>query len=152
MKDFSKENIIDKWLDKNGKKEIEKQVDNEYKEIMKDNPIQLEYLKSVLLAQLLLEANESLYFTTQYKQTIKNLINRLNKELEQIVFLEYKKVYNTDPEMTTNILRSIEDIVLKLQTSTIDELVMINTVIDKYKDNKEWFLEYGNAEFLRIDG
>jgi hypothetical protein len=119
---------------------------------MKDNPIQLEYLKSVLLAQLLLEANESLYFTTQYKQTIKNLINRLNKELEQIVFLEYKKVYNTDPEMTTNILRSIEDIVSKLQTSTIDELVMINTVIDKYKDNKEWFLEYGNAEFLRIDG
>jgi len=119
---------------------------------MKDNPIQLEYLKSVLLAQLLLEANESLYFTTQYKQTIKNLINRLNKELEQIVFLEYKKVYNTDPEMTTNILRSIEDIVSKLQTSTIDELLMINTVIDKYKDNKEWFLEYGNAEFLRIDG
>jgi hypothetical protein len=119
---------------------------------MKDNPIQLEYLKSVLLAQLLLEANESLYFTTQYKQTVKNLINRLNKELEQIVFLEYKKVYNTDPEMTTNILRSIEDIVTKLQTSTIDELVMINTVIDKYKDNKEWFLQYGNAEFLRIDG
>jgi hypothetical protein len=119
---------------------------------MKDNPIQLEYLKSVLLAQLLLEANESLYFTTQYKQTVKNLINRLNKELEQIVFLEYKKVYNTDPEMTTNILRSIEDIVSKLQTSTIDELVMINTVIDKYKENKEWFLEYGNAEFLRIDG
>jgi hypothetical protein len=119
---------------------------------MKDNPIQLEYLKSVLLAQLLLEANESLYFTTQYKQTVKNLINRLNKELEQIVFLEYKKVYNTDPEMTTNILRSIENIVSKLQTSTIDELVMINTVIDKYKDNKEWFLEYGNAEFLRIDG
>jgi hypothetical protein len=152
MKDFSKENIIDKWLKENGNPEIEKQVENEYKEIMKDNPIQLEYLKSVLLAQLLLEANESLFFTTQYKQTIKNLINRLNKELEQIVFLEYKKVYNTDPEMTTNILRSIEDIVLKLQTSTIDELVMINTVIDKYKENKEWFLEYGNAEFLRIDG
>jgi hypothetical protein len=152
MKESSKQNIIDKWLDKNGKKEIEKQVEKEYKEIMKDNPIQLEYLKSVLLAQLLLEANESLYFTTQYKQTVKNLINRLNKELEQIVFLEYKKVYNTDPEMTTNILRSIEDIVLKLQTSTIDELVMINTVIDKYKDNKEWFLEYANAEFLRIDG
>jgi hypothetical protein len=35
MKDFPKENIIDKWLDKNGTKEIEKQVENEYKEIMK---------------------------------------------------------------------------------------------------------------------
>ncbi len=118
---------------------------------MKDNPIQLEYLKSVLLAQLLLEANESLIFTTQYRQTIKNLINRLNKELEQVVFEEYTKVYKTDPEMTTNILRSIESIITKLQTSTIDELVMIDAVVDKYKQNKEWFLENADAEFLKLN-
>jgi prephenate dehydrogenase len=118
---------------------------------MKDNPIQLEYLKSVLLAQLLLEANESLIFTTQYRQTIKNLINRLNKELEQVVFEEYTKVYKTDPEMTTNILRSIESIITKLQTSTIDEIIMIDAVVDKYKENKEWFMENGNAEFLKLN-
>jgi enoyl-[acyl-carrier-protein] reductase (NADH) len=118
---------------------------------MKDNPIQLEYLKSVLLAQLLLEANESLIFTTQYRQTIKNLINRLNKELEQVVFEEYTKVYKTDPEMTTNILRSIESIITKLQTSTIDEIVMIDAVVDKYKENKEWFLENADAEFLKLN-
>jgi hypothetical protein len=118
---------------------------------MKDNPIQLEYLKSVLLAQLLLEANESLIFTTQYRQTIKNLINRLNKELEQVVFEEYTKVYKTDPEMTINILRSIESIITKLQTSTIDEIVMIDAVVDKYKENKEWFMENGNAEFLKLN-
>jgi hypothetical protein len=118
---------------------------------MKQNPIQLEYLKSVLLAQLLLEANESLIFTTQYRQTIKNLINRLNKELEQVVFEEYTKVYKTDPEMTTNILRSIESIITKLQTSTIDELVMIDAVVDKYKQNKEWFLENADAEFLKLN-
>jgi hypothetical protein len=29
---------------------------------------------------------------------------------------------------------------------------MINAVIDKYKENKEWFAEYAQAEFLRIDG
>jgi hypothetical protein len=118
---------------------------------MKENPIQLEYLKSVLLAQLLLEANESLIFTTQYRQTIKNLINRLNKELEQVVFEEYTKVYKTDPEMTTNILRSIESVITKLQTSTIDEIVMIDAVVDKYKENKEWFLEYADAEFLKLN-
>ena len=118
---------------------------------MKENTIQLEYLKSVLLAQLLLEANESLIFTTQYRQTIKNLINRLNKELEQVVFEEYTKIYKTDPEITTNILNSIESIITKLQTSTIDELVMIDAVIDKYKQNKEWFLENAETEFLRID-
>ena len=54
--------------------------------------------------------------------------------------------------MTTNILRSIENLVSKLQTSTIDELVMIDAVVDKYKENKEWFMENANAEFLRIDG
>ena len=116
------------------------------------NTIQLEYLKQVILSQLLLECNENLRFTVQYKQQIKNRINSLNKDLESVVFEEYTKVYKTDPEMTTNILRSIEDIITKLQTSTIDELVMINSVIDKYKENKEWFLEYGNAEFLKIDG
>jgi hypothetical protein len=53
--------------------------------------------------------------------------------------------------MTTNILRSIEDIVLKLTTSNLDELVMINAVIEKYNDNREWFTEHAQAEFLRIE-
>ena len=53
--------------------------------------------------------------------------------------------------MTTNILRSIESIVDKLTTSTLDELVLINATIDKYNDNKEWFKEYASAEFLRIE-
>ena len=113
--------------------------------------IQLEYLKQVILSQLLLECNENLRFTVQYKQQIKNRINSLNKDLESVVFEEYTKVYNTDPEMTTNILNAIEDLVAKLTTSTLDELVMINAVIDKYNENKEWFSEYANAEFLKID-
>jgi hypothetical protein len=53
--------------------------------------------------------------------------------------------------MTTNILRSIESIITKLQTSTIDEIVMIDAVVDKYKENKEWFMENGNAEFLKLN-
>lgn len=118
---------------------------------MKENNIQLEYLKSVLLSQLLLEANESLFFTTQYKQQIKQKINSLNKDLEEIVRVEYQKVYDTSPETTTNILRSIDDIILKLQTSTLDELIFINSVIEKYKENKEWFKEYDNAEFLKLE-
>ena len=49
------------------------------------------------------------------------------------------------------ILNSIEEIVSKLQTSSIDELVFINAVIDKYKENKEWFTEYGYADFLKLN-
>jgi len=118
---------------------------------MKENIIQQEYLKSVLLSQLLLEANESLYFTKQYKQQIKQKINSLNKDLEVIVQTEFEIVYNTDPETTTNILNNIELIIKKLQTSSIDELIFMNAVIDKYKENKEWFKEYGEAEFLKLD-
>jgi hypothetical protein len=118
---------------------------------MENNIIQQEYLKSVLLSQLLLESNEALFFTTQYKQQIKHKINSLNKDLEEVVRKEYSIIYNTDPETTTNILRSIEDIITKLQTSTIDELVMINAVIDKYKENKEWFIKHAETEFLKLD-
>jgi hypothetical protein len=39
MKESSKQKIIDKWLDKNGKKEIEKQVEKEYKEIEKQEKL-----------------------------------------------------------------------------------------------------------------
>jgi hypothetical protein len=49
------------------------------------NNIQLEYLKQVILSQLLLECNENLRFTVQYKQQIKNRINLLNKDLESVV-------------------------------------------------------------------
>ena len=115
------------------------------------NTIQLEYLKQVILSQLLLECNENLRFTVQYKQQIKNRINQLNKDLESVVFQEYTKVYKTDPEMTTNILNKIESLVTKLTTSNLDELIMIDAIIEKYNDNKEWFTEYANAEFLRIE-
>ena len=115
------------------------------------NTIQLEYLKQVILSQLLLKCNENLRFTVQYKQQIKNRINSLNKDLESVVFEEYTKVYKTDPEMTTNILNAIESLVIKLTTSTLDELIMINAVVDKYNDNKEWFKEYAEAEFLKIE-
>jgi ERCC4-type nuclease len=118
---------------------------------MEVNTVQQEYLKSVLLSQLLLEANENLAFTKQYKRQVKHKINSLNKDLEEIVRTEFKIIYNTDPETTTNILRNIEEIVEKLQTQSLDELLFINAVIDKYRENKEWFIKHGETDFLRLD-
>ena len=118
---------------------------------IKENIIQQEFLKSIILSQLLLESNENLYFTKQYKGHFKYKLNGLNKDLEDNTRNEYKIIYNTDPETTTNILNSVMEIVKKLQTSSIDELVFMNAVIDKYKENKEWFIKYENAEFLKLD-
>ena len=113
--------------------------------------MQLNYLKTVLLSQLLLEANEGLRLTKQYKQNIKQQINKLNQMLEEVVRQEFDTVYDTDPQMVTNILNKVEEIIDKIKGSSIDELVMINAVVDKYQDNKEWFKEYAEAEFLKID-
>ena len=115
------------------------------------NDTQLNYLKSVLLSQLLLEANDQLKMTKQYKLNIKNQINKLDVMLEDVVREEFNTVYDTDPQMVTNILNKIESLIDKIKGSSIDELVMIDAIVDKYQDNKEWFKEYANAEFLKID-
>jgi len=115
------------------------------------NDMQLNYLKTVLLSQLLLEANEGLRLTKQYKQNIKQQINKLNQMLEEVVREEFNTVYDTDPEMVTNILNKIEELMDKIKGSSIDELIMINSVVDKYQENKDWFKEHAEAEFLKID-
>ena len=118
---------------------------------MEVNAIQQEYLKSIILSQLLLESNENLYFTKQYKGKFKYKLNSLNKDLEENVRNEFKIIYNTDPETTTNILRSIMEIVAKLTQCSLDKLVFMNAVIDKYNENSEWFTEYAETEFLKLD-
>jgi len=79
------------------------------------------------------------------------MYNRLNNSLESTIKQGYDEIYSTDPEMVTNILNSIESLIDKIKGGNIDELVMMNAVIDKYNENKEWFAEHAAAEFLRID-
>ena len=112
---------------------------------------QVTYLKSIILSQLLLEANESLVNTTVYKQSLKQQINRMNGILEPIVRQEFDGVYNSDPEMTTTILNKIDSIVSKIASYQIEELVILEAVVEKYEDNKEWFLKYAESDFLKID-
>jgi len=109
------------------------------------------YLKSILLSQLLLEANEELVATNRYKQNLKQQLNRVNNILEPIVREEFDNVYKTDPEMATNILNKIESIIDKISSYQIEELVMLEAVVDKYENNKEWFLKYAESDFLRLD-
>tara|TARA_B110000971_G_scaffold52714_1_gene53539 strand:+ start:15204 stop:15572 length:369 start_codon:yes stop_codon:yes gene_type:complete len=112
---------------------------------------QITYLKSIILSQLLLEANESLVNTNVYKQSLKQQINRMNGILEPIVRQEFDGVYNSDPEMTTNILNKIESLVDKISSYQIEELVILEAVVAKYENNKEWFLEHTASDFLKID-
>ncbi len=115
------------------------------------NDKQLDYLKVVLLGQLTIEAIEDLQGTNKYKQNIKNQGNKFLNMLEGYVQDDYNTVYLNNQEMTTNVLRKITSLMDKIKNSDIDELVMIDAVIDKYKENKDWFMEHASAEFLMLE-
>ena len=115
------------------------------------NDKQLDYLKVVLLGQLTIEAIEDLQGTNKYRQNLKNQGNKFLNMLEGYVQDDYNTVYLNNQEMTTNVLRKITTLMDKIKNSDIDELVMLDAVIDKYKENKEWFMEHASADFLKLD-
>lgn len=115
------------------------------------NDKQLDYLKVVLLGQLTIEAIEDLQGTNKYKQNIKNQGNKFLNMLEEYVQDDYNTVYLNNQEMTTNVLRKITALIDKIKNSDIDELVMIDAIIDKYIDNKDWFMKHASADFLKLD-
>jgi hypothetical protein len=112
---------------------------------------QLDYLKIVILGQLTIEAIENLKGTTKYRQDVKFLGNRFVNMLEEYVNEDFNTVYNNNEEMTMNVMRKITELINKIATCDIDDLVMIDAVIDKYNENKEWFIEHASADFLKLD-
>ena len=110
----------------------------------------ISYLKSVLTSQLLLEANEELVLTNRYKGALKQQINRVNSMLEPIVREEFDSVYNSDPEMTTNILNKIDSIISTVSKSGLDELVIIEGILNEYNLNKEEYLKIAQAQIDEI--
>ena len=113
---------------------------------------QIMFLKSILLSQLLLEANESLITTNRYKQNLKQQGNRMINILEPIVRESFDVVYESDPMMTTNILNKVDSLINRIaKFRTIEEVVILEAIVDKYENNKEWFLEHTASDFLKID-
>ena len=53
--------------------------------------------------------------------------------------------------MTTDILNRIDSIIKKVSSFDIDELSLVDSVIDKYIENKKWFLEHAESDFLNLD-
>ena len=110
----------------------------------------ISYLKSVLTSQLLLEANEELVLTNRYKGSLKQQINRVNGMLEPIVREEFDSVYQSDPEMTTNILNKIDSVISTISKLDLDELVIVEGLLSDYEANKEEYLKDAQANIDEI--
>lgn len=111
----------------------------------------LNYLKCVLISQLLLEANDDLKGSKAYKQNIKYQVGKTSKLLEQVYQEGFNTVYYNNPEFCTNILKKLDDLFHKIKTATIDDLVMIDALIDKYYTNQEQIKENEQVEFKKLD-
>lgn len=110
----------------------------------------MDVTKSIILSQLLLEANDSLVGTRFYKQEFKRDLNKCIDSLERFTEHYYKTMYDNDPEMVTNILNKIESLVDTLKTASIEDLIMIESIINKYNSNKDQFRETEEVIFNKI--
>ena len=110
----------------------------------------LNYLKSVLIAQLLLEANDELKGSKAFKQNVKYQVGKTNKLLEEVYQEGFNVVYYNNPEFCTNVLNKIDSLIHKIKIATIDELVMIDALIDKYYENSEEIKENQEREFTKL--
>ena len=111
---------------------------------------QLDYLKVVLLGQLTIEAIDDLAGTNKYNHVLKQQGQRFLKMLEKEVQEDYTTVYLNNEEMASNVLNKVSSLMDKIKDADIDELVMIDAVIDKYIENKYWFMEHASADFLKL--
>lgn len=110
----------------------------------------MSYLKMIILSQLLIEANDELRNTQVYKHKVKSQLNNTVKMLESLYDSDYTKVYKNNPEMCTNVVNKVDILVNKIKGMTVDQFVILDAVIDKYLENKEWFGENTETEFLRL--
>jgi len=114
-------------------------------------PRHLNYLKCVLISQLLLEANDELKGSVGFKQNVKLQVNKTSKLLEVIYQEGFNTVYGNNPEMCTNVLNKIDSLIHKIKTASIDELVMIDALVDSYFKNKDEHNKNQTAEFTKLD-
>ena len=110
----------------------------------------MDVTKSLILSQLLLEVNDSLVGTKFYKQEFKRDLNKCIGSLERFTEQYYKTMYDNDPEMVTNILNKIESLVDTLKTASIEDLIIIESIVDKYNNNKDQFRETEEVSFNKI--
>mgnify|MGYP003670232773 FL=1 len=114
------------------------------------NDRHLNYLKSVILSQLLLEANDELKGSNAFKHNVKLQVNKTSTILESVYKEGYNVVYHNNPEMCTNVLNKIDSLIHKIKTASIDELVMIDALVDNYFENKDELVKTQTAEFEKL--
>lgn len=99
------------------------------------------YVKSLILAQLLLEANDDLEGTPFYDTRLDTDVKRVEKTLTKQINKQFMNIYNANPALIHNVIIRTENLVTKIGKCEIDDLTMLDFIIDKYLKNKNWILD-----------
>lgn len=94
-------------------------------------------IKTILLAQLLVEQLDELKDTTLYNGTIKNLSNKLEKVLHPFCRKHYDNLYSDDVQNSINVLDVIIDQLVHNSLINIEKLDTYNLYILKDKNGKK---------------
>ena len=94
-------------------------------------------IKTVLLAQLLVEQLDELKDTTLFNRTIKNLSNKLENVLHPFCRKHYDNLYSDDVQNSINVLDVIIDQLVHDSIVNIENLEPYNLYIIKDKNGKK---------------
>lgn len=96
-------------------------------------------LKRVILAQLLIENDDSLIEDFEDVPQFRKLLERTNKESERIAIKNYDRLYAVDKTVLQNLTNAIDSITKKMADCDIEEFFAIEKVLDNYLNNREEF-------------
>ena len=86
------------------------------------------YVKSLILAQLLLEANDDLEGTPFYDTRLDTDVKRVEKTLTKQINKQFMNIYNADPALIHNVMIRTENLVTKIGKCEIDDLTMLSLI------------------------
>jgi hypothetical protein len=97
-------------------------------------------LKAVIYNQLCLEANDDLRDTLDHDNYLDNLLIKANKGLERKTKQSLAGVYGADPQMLSNIFKTIDKFVGLLADKLPHEFFYLNSIVEEYDADPKKFI------------
>ena len=99
------------------------------------------YSNVVICGELMNNYIDELKDTRLYKQGLKNSCNNAQNEIELMLKKELPRMYEADEMFLNNLMRDFKRLVENITMCGPDDLLVISQIINKYKEDKEAFLE-----------
>lgn len=108
------------------------------------------YLNTVFCCELLSDYMTQLKNTPVYKSNIKVTSNQLSNQINQILHKDLPKVFQMDETMTINIMNQFKGLVNEVAKLNPEDMVVINQIVQAYKDNREYWLTQHEIIFKEL--